>query len=230
MAFRFLQDNEKYPKYSWVELNLVRRTKDFRPESYRPKDEHITVLDKIGSGSAHDWAARKDFVLKEVFLSMGELIRLAKGPMKKSLATLKPTRIVDFVIEDDEREWKKEWADKLQQLDMFDISTTGGLRKIIRKLPYKFSYRFFSEGDKEPRKLMIEDWEIGALYWNCLNRTYGDEQAALQLVKQKYLDEFIEKDLYLFVGTTLQYHNISPNPFVIIGVFYPPKTNQLSLF
>jgi hypothetical protein len=105
----------------------------------------------------------------------------------------------------------------------------AGQRKIVKKLPYKFSYRFFSEGDNEPRTLMIEDWEIGALFWKCLNRAGGDEQIALQQVKQKYLDEFIEKDLYLFLGTTLQYHNIAPNPFVIIGVFYPPKSNQLSM-
>ena len=56
-----------------------------------------------------------------------------------------------------------------------------------------------------------------------------DEQAAVELVKQKYLEEFAEKDLYLFVGTTKQYHNVAPNPFVIIGVFYPPKTSQLPL-
>jgi hypothetical protein len=47
-------------------------------------------------------------------------------------------------------------------------------------------------------------------------------QAAVELVKQKYLEEFAEKDLK-------QYHNVAPNPFVIIGMFYPPKTSQLSL-
>ena len=232
VSFRFLEDSDKYPKYSWVELNLVRRTRDFRPESYRPKlgvDERITVTDKIGTGSAHDWAGRKSYVLKETFTSMNELIQLAKSPRQKSLATLKPTRIVDFIVEEDEREWKQEWLDQLKQLNMFDIPTKGGQRKVVKKLPYKFSYRFFSEGDNEPRTLMIEDWEIGALFWNCLHRADGDEQIAVQQVKQKYLDEFIEKDLYLFLGTTLQYHNIAPNPFVIIGVFYPPKTNQLSL-
>ncbi len=112
-----------------------------------------------------------------------------------------------------------------------------GVSIIIKKVPYKFSYRFLSEGDEKPRKLMIEDWEIGALYWNCLSRLEGDEAEANKMVKQKYFDEFLAKnDIYLFVGTTKQYHNISPNPFVIIGVFYPPKTandegkEQLSLF
>jgi len=230
VSFRFLQDSEKYPKYSWVELDLVRNTKDFRPESYRPKlgvDERVIVLDKVGT--ANDWAGRRSYILNEVFSSMRELIQLAKGPQQKSLATLKPVRIVDFVWEDDEREWKQEWQDQLKQLNMFEMPRIGGQRKIIKKLPYKFSYRFFSDGDKEPRTMMIEDWEIGALFWNCLYKANGDEQKALRMVKQKYFDEFKEKDLYLFVGTTHKYHNVSPNPFVIIGIFYPPKTDQMPL-
>lgn len=232
VPFRLLQDGDKYPKYSWIEIDLVRNTKDFRPESYRPKlgvDERITVTDKIGTANA--WAARKSYVLKEVFTSMNELIKLAKDPnQRKSLATLKPSRIVDFVWEDDEREWKKKWQDQLKQFNMFEPSAQYGQRKFVRKLPYKFSYRFLSEGDRQPHEMMIEDWEIGALFWNCLYRADGNEQVALELVKQKYLEEFAEKDLYLLLGTTLRFHAMSaPNPFVIIGVFYPPKTDQLSL-
>ena len=113
---------------------------------------------------------------------------------------------------------------------MFEPAKSSGQRKVVRKLPYKFYYHFLTEGDKEPRKMMIEDWEIGALFWKSLIRRDGDEQAALGDVKKKYLDEFAEKDLHLFVGTTLKFHAMSaPNPFVIIGVFYPPKTDQLSL-
>jgi hypothetical protein len=100
----------------------------------------------------------------------------------------------------------------------------------LSKLPYKFYYHFLTE-DNKIRKLMIEDWEIGALFWNCLSQTGGNEEAAKQLVRQKYFDQFLqEKDLYLFLGTTLVNHNVAPNPFVIIGVFYPPKTVQPLLF
>lgn len=232
VSFRFLQDQEKYPKYTWIEIDLFRNAKDFRPESYSPKigvDTPITVLDKIGT--TDNWAARKSYVLKEVFTSMNGLIALAKDPsQRKSLATLKPSRIVDFVIEEDEPEWKLAWQHQLSQLNLFELPTHRGQKKLIKKLPYKFSYRFFSEGDKEPRKMMIEDWEIGALFWNCLYRTDGDEQSALKLVKQKYLEEFSQRDLYFFVSTTKQYHNVAPNPFVIAGVFYPPKTSQILLF
>jgi hypothetical protein len=106
IPYRLLQDQQKYPKYSWIEFNLTRKKDDFRPESYSPKlgvDEPIKVFEQIGT--ANEWTARKSYVLKEVYTSMSELIELAKEPNnRKSLATLKPSRIVDFVIEEDERE------------------------------------------------------------------------------------------------------------------------------
>lgn len=78
---------------------------------------------------------------------------------------------------------------------------------------------------------MIEDWEIGALYWNCL-RTAGDETIALEKVREKYEGVFLkEKELYLFLGTTKEWHmRRANNPFVIIGVFYPKQETQISLF
>jgi hypothetical protein len=235
VPYRFLKDDQRYPRYSWVELDLVRNDKDFRPESYRPRnniEEDIRVVGKLGT--ADSWAARKEYVLKEVFTSMTALLALAKGAEKKSLATLKPIEITDFIVEDDEREWKREWIAKLKQMSLFDLDAQGAgkERKVIGKLPYKFSYRLLTEGDDQPRKMMIEDWEIGQLYWNCLLRADGDEAVAISQVRQKYFDEFqSQRDTHLFLGTTLQYHaKAAPNPFVIIGVFYPPKTSQLSLF
>ena len=84
---------------------------------------------------------------------------------------------------------------------------------------------------------MIEDWEIGQLYWNCFRNAKGKnleerEMDALEKVKNKYFDEFVSKnELYFFVGTTKEWHlRRGYNPFVIIGVFYPLKDSQLSLF
>ena len=201
IPFRFLQDQKQYPKYAWVNIDLIRNTKDFRPESYRLKNENFSVLEKLGTSDS--WAVRKSFIQKEVFTSMEDLIALAKGMTKKSLATIKPKEIVGFQIKPDEREWKKEWLEKLKQLDMFETTNHSGQRKVIRKLPYKFYYHFLTD-DNKLRKLMIEDWEIGALFWNCLRQTDGDEEVAKQLVRKKYFDEFVQKrDLHLFVGTTL---------------------------
>ena len=56
------------------------------------------------------------------------------------------------------------------------------------------------------------------------------QQLACQKVKQKYFDEMChKKDIHFFLGTTKKFHNVGPNPFIIIGTFYPPLDSQLSL-
>ena len=47
-------------------------------------------------------------------------------------------------------------------------------------------------------------------------------------LSKKY-DELIKKDIHLFLGTTKKFHGWAKNPFVIVGVFYPPHDPQLSL-
>lgn len=114
----------------------------------------------------------------------------------------------------------------MQQEDMFsDWQQTFSL---VRKLPWKFSYRFADATGRES-KLQILDWEIGALYWNC--RRQNEEAAALQKVRLKYWDEFSTTDLHFFMGTTLEFHRKkAPNPWQIIGVFPAPMQRQTGLF
>ncbi|GCE09307.1 hypothetical protein [Dictyobacter aurantiacus] len=168
IPFRALPYGNQYSKYHWVTVDLVRHRKDFRQESYRPKHdiESLQVGEKIDTGKNRDWQERKKYVLNEVFTSMEEIIRLAKSDANKSLATLKPRQIEDLIIEPDEREWKQEWRDQLLQYNLFDLDEQGQgkTRKIVRKLPYKYFYKFTSDGDTGPHRLMIEDWELGALY------------------------------------------------------------------
>lgn len=232
IKFRALPYDQQYSKYNWIELDIVRNTSDLRPESYKPKrglEEEIKIAGKIETGKNRDWSARKEFALREVFTSMKDLIALSKEHGRwKSLATVKPKEIIEFVIEPDEREWKAKVRDSLRQMSLFGTPQAQGRElEVVRKLPYKYYYRFITEGDDKPRKMMIEDWEIGQLYWNCLAQTEGDEVAANELVRQKFAVELVQKDLHLFVGTTQANHIKAPNPFVIIGVFYPPHTVQL---
>jgi hypothetical protein len=60
--------------------------------------------------------------------------------------------------------------------------------------------------------------------------TVVDEGKALEKVKEKYWDDFIMKDLYFFLGTRMSDHHLSPSPFSIVGVFYPPVNRQGNLF
>lgn len=237
VPFRFLKDEGQYSKYQWVDINLKKAKKDFRPESYSPADtslEDMNIIETVDTSKK--WRRRKQLVLDDgpkIYTSITDLIEDSKDPKNVSLATFKPTTITDFEIEE-EREWSEGLRKNLQQHDLFDERGGRGNKDVVQKLPYKFYYKLEDENGQSSR-MMIEDWEIGALYWNCLNRADGNENIALQKVREKYFDTFTEKnDIHLFLGTTLQYHRRRMNnPFVIIGVFYPPKDpegNQRSLF
>jgi hypothetical protein len=236
VPFRFLKPGGKYKKYQWVDITLKKAStsKDFRPESYSPADTSLEDMDIIETvDTSNKWRNRKQLVLEKgpkVYTSLTELIEDSKDPKNVSLATFKPTKITGFEFEE-EREWSEGLQKNLQQHNLFDERGGRGDKDIVQKLPFKFYYKLEDENGKSSR-MMIEDWEIGALYWNCLKRADGNEETALQKVREKYFDTFTNKnDIHLFLGTTLKYHRRRMNnPFVIIGVFYPPKTDQISLF
>ncbi|MGB0931574.1 MAG: hypothetical protein ACPGVB_12395 [Chitinophagales bacterium] len=231
-----LVGSNRFRKYHWIELDLQRKHKDFRPESYSPKNVDLSdlkILGNIGTDNG-TWRRRKKYCLNNVYTSMSLLISDSKAPQNLSLATFKPTEVLDFIVENDKREWKKNWIEQRKQLDLFihNEEDRQAALQIIDKIPYKFKY-VFKDDEGKIRKLMIEDWEVGQLYRNCLKSCNGNESEAIKKVKQKYKDNFINnKELYFFLGTTKQWHQRrANNPFVIIGVFYPKKeTGQLSLF
>lgn len=235
VPFRKLDFDQKYPKYTWIQIEAVRNTGDFRPETYRPDLSTIVVEP---NPSKADWDERRKIIFKsqKVYTNLQELIDKAKSD-GTSLAAFKPTKVLDFTVEATERNWD---PDKLailqglsQQLNLFQTPEEIEEEfKVVRKVPYKFSYKFEDNTGKQST-IMIEDWEIGMLYFNCLDRANGDEHAAIAKVRQKYFDTFMRKDLHFFLGTTKQFHNVAPNPFIIIGTFYPPMSlpdQQMSFF
>ena len=220
VQFRNLDYDKQYKKYQWIEIDLEKNTSDPRQESFRPRSNTIKILSKLDT--KNNWAERKKIVLQNTTEELKKLINDAHSNLL-SLAVFNPTKILDFVVEETEREWDEAKLnyilEKRKQLSLFEPENK---KEIPKKLPYKFSY-FFEDINSKKSTLMIEDWEIGQLYWNCLKHHNGNEQKAIEDVRQKYFDDFVKtKDLYLFLGTTREFHiRKAKNPFVIIGVFYP---------
>ncbi|MGB0334416.1 MAG: hypothetical protein ACPGGN_03570 [Opitutales bacterium] len=238
VKFRQLQDASQYKKFQWVEADIEKSTSDKRPESYKLVRPDCLQLLGDPISTSEKWAARKDAFHNKVPLErdISKLIENAHADVC-SLAHYLPENYLKFVVEETSREWSSEKLAKLeaqkQQMDLFkDEATLEEEFKVVEKLPYKFSYQFSDPSGRKP-KLMIEDWELGALYLNCLRDANGDEAVAVQKVREKYWDEFVisgKYDLSLILGTTYEYHNKrAPNPYVIIGVVPTPRDDQLSL-
>jgi hypothetical protein len=233
VPFRRLDEAQQYRKYDWLECRLERNASDPRPETFRPVDE--SELQPAGHmDTAQNWRERRRLLLgnARVYDGLDDLITAAKSN-QLSLAVFRPTRMAGFVWEAEEREWDPRKLEEMRarhsQLGLFEDNSWRKTFRVIPKLPYSFSYKFEDAAGRSS-EMQVLDWEVGALYWNCLRSAEGDERSALQKVRQKYLDDFRNKDLHFFLGTTQQFHFRARNPWVIVGVFPVPYETQGQLF
>lgn len=234
VPFRRLKEDKQYKKYTWIDVDVTEHEHLYDPriESYRPVLESISPEERTTSKKA-DWESRKHLILnsQKIYTDMQELINEAYDT-NKSLAIFKPQEIISMTVEKRTEKELEDWRAKTRQINIFYAEDELRELRIAQQIPYKFSYVFIDSRGKR-RKLLVEDWELGMLYLNCMNKKQN-EQAAIKDVKKKYFDTFTHKnDMYFFVGTTLEWHiRKSKNPFIIIGVFYPLSSDerQLSLF
>ena len=232
VPFRRLEEKEQYRKFDWMECDLVRGRNDPRPETRHPVD--VKQLHPVAHMETTDnWGERRRLLLQtaKVYTTLQSLIDRAKANTV-SLAVFKPAKITRFVWEEEERDWDpakvEEMRKQTNQGELFAEETWRRAFKLIPKLPYSFSYEF-EDAEGRKSKLQILDWGIGALFWNCLRRHGNDETVALEKVRVKYVDQFLQTDLHFFLGTTQQFHFVAPNPWVIIGVFPIPHERQEQL-
>jgi hypothetical protein len=124
-------------------------------------------------------------------------------------------------IRDADSEWKDSWQPLFSQLNLF-----GPQQKPLSKLPFTFHYVFECDDSEKPHTAMCEDWELGVLFLNEASRL-GSSKAAAGSVKNKYLNELCreDKDTMFFMGTKFPY-----NTWLVLGVFWPPRQKQSSLF
>jgi hypothetical protein len=191
IPFRKLRDDRQYPKYQWIELEIEKNTGDPRLESHRPVHmcEDIVFGEKVGTEDG--WAARKELVLRNVYSNMTALIDCNKKDQGVSIAVFKPAKLLKFEIEEVEREWdpKKLKAIQARNAQMNLFGGDENPFQVVDKLPYKFSYVFEDEEGRQST-MMIEDWELGALYRNCLRQAGGDEQVACEKVKEVHTTSY----------------------------------------
>jgi hypothetical protein len=218
VPYRSMEEYKRYEKYQWIEIDLEKNKSDARPESYRPKSvDTIKLLNKISTGDIY-WSTRRRMVLRKVRENLVSLIDEAKDrAISTSLAVFKPHRIIDLLYEKVEDLWSPQHLQAAYQMHLFNDAQNA--LEVVKKVPYKFQYVFEDITGKKSA-MMIEDWELGALYWNSFKRKKS-EKAACEDVKKKYLTQFNSKDIHFFLSTTKEFHFRARNPFIIIGVFYP---------
>lgn len=226
--FRDLPYAQQYKKYQWIELKVKKHGKrDRRKESYRPVDGSIKILGEP-LGTKDNWRERTKYALNKKSKSMEDL-REIQDVDRTSLGVFKPKVVHDLVISSDDPDWKPAYLQELKQMRIWE--TRKASLRPLRKVPFAFHYRFECDDPRcNGHRMSIHDWEVGALFWNCVDR--GDShKVAAEKVKDKFLSDICgpDKDTYFYVGTVHGH----PRSWIVLGTFYPKaeKDNQqLSLF
>ena len=215
--FRDLPFSQQYKKYQWIEVMAEKhRGRDVRRESYRPDSDTIQIIGEPIKSNPGNWVERARYALAKKARSMEELNDQREAD-RTSLGIFQPKKVHDLVISADDPDWKAGFKAALQQARLWDDRTVSKVPP--RKVPFKFRYRFECDDLRcKGHRMMIEDWEVGALFWRLVDQGLSHKDAA-DKVREKFLGALCgpDKDTHFFVGTILAY----PKTWVVIGVFYP---------
>lgn len=212
IPFRFMEGNQRFKKYQWIEVAATKSLSDPRKESF---EVNIDTLKTISAPlpTKDAWEARKKIVLPLQAPSLCYLQR-TRRQTRDTLGIFKPKTIHKFIIKPDTPDWTPAEREKLLQYSLYDKSPLQPLEKI----PYKFSYRFTCH-DKacNGHKLICIDWELCQSY-RVWRDKYKDNWE-WTLLNRYETDMILNRDTHFFVGT-IHGH---PGTWIIIGLFYPPK-------
>ncbi|MCX5727111.1 MAG: hypothetical protein NT030_08135 [Candidatus Saganbacteria bacterium] len=213
IQYRDLDDEQKFKKYSIVDLNCSRAEDDKRPESYRVQAGSIKVIEWWDTKDR--WERRKKIVLPTLSASMCQVYKESEEK-DKSLALVKPSA-VSFSWEKAPAKDQEAREACYAQLSFFDKT-----KNAIEAIPYNFYYSFKCAAIEEcpGHKMSIIDWELGQAF-RSWRRRYPDDNILLEKIKERWLDRIcsVKNDVYFYVGNMKRFRRT----FMILGAFYPPK-------
>jgi hypothetical protein len=213
IPYRDLDTNQRFKKYSIIEVKCSKASDDKRPESYKIEFDSIKVLEWWDTKDK--WERRKSAILPTLSRSMCDVYRLSEK-VDLSLALVEPQGI-DFSWEKAGKKDNDKRNRCYSQLGFFDKK-----KDAIEPIPFNFYYTFSCESEQgcTSHKLPIIDWEIGQAYrsWRI---EYPNEKVLLEKIRERWLtlNCSSKNEVYLFVGNTKRWRDT----FMVLGVFFPPK-------
>lgn len=219
VPYRFLDHDQRFSKYQWIEVDTIKAPGDSRPESFKLNAATLKTFDSIST--ADGWRARKDILRPLMRPSMCAIRNEWEEARHPTLGLFKPGKVTRLILEPDAAEWTPAQLAELQQTDLFQT----GPKDQLEKIPFNFKYEYSCSDPHCPGHTMTcFDWEMGQSYRRWRD-DYGD--AWESKFRQRYETEMISKyDTHFFVGNMHQH----PGSWIIVGLFYPPRQTQPDLF
>lgn len=210
VAFRTLDEGQKFSRWDRIRFNWRQANDDPRTESRRIDQQSLQIVGELRPSE------RERFLATAIVTGL-DAVRQAG----KSLALLRPQspefsyeRKSDAEIASDRQRYEK----LHKQKDLFNS------KSIIPYEPCPFAFKYRYETDDGLREGTCQDWEIEATYFKW-SRMYGEKQALAEM-RRVFGEVYPEKGMLLAMGT----HSRWPETWLINGVIRLDETKQLTLF
>lgn len=210
VAFRTLEDGQKFARWDRIRFRWRRPIDDQRVESRRVDQDTLEIVGALRQSE------RERFLAAAIVSSLD-----AERRNGRSLALLK-AEITDFRIEHrPQSEVEADVAKFAAFRDQLDLFNT---RSVVpyQPCPYRFKYRYRTADG--PREGTCQDWEMEATYFKWA-KLYGEETAVAEM-RRVFGEEYPRKGMLLAMGT----HSLYPDTWLINGVIRLDEIRQLTLF
>jgi hypothetical protein len=210
--FRSLDEERRFPRYSWIRVHVNKSTQDNRPESYHLDIDNIEHLRYVST--ANKWQERRSLVEPLLSRSVEELKDKQEAD-GTSLGVIRPKEIRRFRIEKTTANWSQEELAKLDRQQLFAFRTVP----LLEKIPYDFKYEFICDDPRcNGHTMKVLDWEVGQAYRNW---SRGRSTVEWQEMFRKEFDYKVRHyyDSLFFLGTLAAH----PKNWIIGGIFFAPQ-------
>jgi len=220
IRYRFLQDDQQFKTFTWIEVDTKKPTNDNRPESFKVNGESIKILRYLSPSKGLE--ERKKYLLPLVKSSLEEITAQSEKD-ETSLGIFKPKQVDDLIIEPTEKEWNQQQLLNLSQMSFFDNDNT---KKVLEKIPYDFRFKFTcNDRNCKGHNMKMTAWEIYQTFRSFRSK-YASEKIALDKLKETFMNKFTNPklDSYFITGTVHRYKK-----FILIGYFTCPHEEYKQL-
>jgi len=219
VPFRLVEDQRQFKKWQWVDVRVSKPAGDRRPESHRIYVDTLKCGDQLTTKD--DWMDRRSWIDKSPNFDDFSTMDAARLDGGLSLGILRPYKVLCLdIVPSRSPHWTPEEREKLkkQQMELFSELEVHHDMQTLRKIPHDFYYRYVCRtpaGDVSYRHKIV-DWEIGALYWNCL-KSHGDGWE--KPFRQKVESQLPARDLMFLMGNLHRFQD----QWLIVSLIYPPR-------
>lgn len=211
VPFRLMPTDYKFKKYDWITVDTRPSTEDNRIESRKIRYQTIKVV-----GHESSWERRNALLLPLLNESIEKLWTLRDNEnVSMGLVEVTKDNFDGMTVE------SKDEISDMDPDDALQKTLEGDTISPLEIIPYRFKLNFCCNGkDCNGHNISCFDWEMIQLYRSMKNK-YGDEDTAIDKVREKLDWLFDNRDVYLLLGTEYRYGN-----FIIGGIYYPPKEKR----